>query len=863
MNGYLVYGGGKIYHSYRQKDEDFTEYYSETSQGPFAFGNQIHSDLPESFQQFGLSFSKLENVPSYPNYTGWQNKNGTPFHFVSDEDRDKLGDESTVEYCRGIIEMAASDTSNQPFFLTAGFYKPHRPFHIPEKYWDLYDADNFNMMFYQPDSMIPTNTAIVNRFGSHSNKAFDIMRAESPADDPDFYLRQYIHGYYAGISFIDDQVGGILMALEEWGLSDNTIVIFTSDHGFHLGSKGLVEKATMWNDATSVPFTIKIPGESYQLIQEPISLIDLYPTLLTYGNIPNPDSHVLDGQPIQNIINGGAEGSAILAGAALEYLAVGEVSNVEHNHHGFVKNGYKYICYSSGEDELYDIYADFRETNDLSKKLDFQFIRNSMHQQLRQHIGFSFTPLAGYHCLYYGDFEQDLNGWSPSEPDQNFNIVKNDSILQSSHLEFTGSTTASIGNNNIQFKNNGVHELRFISYAEDQGGELHVLIKTTADVVYLDTIFAVETDLSRYTALFDVDSVLIELGTLRVFMRTYGEMDIHIDNVFITHIEARTLSLQPCKIATSIQTYSSLDLLTGENFTAQLDQRPTFCEGISGSAPQLWKQFIPSATSGILGINVSDSDYVLELFSNCNIEKDPLHCEAIPQNVSWYRFMTNLTAGSKYRLRITSKETVTENLVDNEIFSLFINTIPAEIETANNSILSQSNKIRVEHQPIFDHPMSEIEFSFENTLTGITTNTTLDFDTTLEYSLSQFDNLTPGNFYKVSATYSSALTETDIPFGAQKYFYYSALETPSAFGIYPNPQNSLSSSLNLVFNTLSEGEGSLSLYDLLGRQVYTQQITVESNSIHLTNLPKLSTGTYVVVFQSSKKRTSKQLLQVY
>jgi hypothetical protein len=191
---YEVYGSGKIYHALRYLEEDFTGYYSDPVHGPYASNRRIHSALPESFDEYGLSFGRLEDIRSYPEYIGWQNPNESPFFFENDENRDLMGDEMTVDYCQNIMESYVADSSNAPFFLTAGLFNPHQPFHVPEKYWDLYEPSTFDMAFFQPDSAIPTLTALTNRYNSRSNKAYDLMADESPADDPSFYLQQTIHG---------------------------------------------------------------------------------------------------------------------------------------------------------------------------------------------------------------------------------------------------------------------------------------------------------------------------------------------------------------------------------------------------------------------------------------------------------------------------------------------------------------------------------------------------------------------------------------------------------------------------------------------------------------------------------------------
>lgn len=863
-NGYGVYASGKIYHSFRHREEDFIDYNSEPKPGPFASNNRNHSDLPESFQEFALSFSPLENVPSYPEYIGWQNPNGDPFFFESDENRDLLGDEMTVEYCRNFLDAYPSDSSGSPFFLSAGLYNPHQPFHVPEKYWDLYDPSSFNLELHRPDSAIPSLTAVTNRYNAHSNQAFDIMNDESPDDDPDHYLRQYIHGYYACVSFVDDQIGQLLASLEENGLAENTIVILTSDHGFHLGSKGLVEKSTLWNDATAVPLILKIPGQTQQFISEPVSLVDLYPTLLEFGGVPSPESHNLDGKPLQTIISGNANGSAIISGAARESLVVGELSEVEHNHHAYLQGSFKYLAYSSGEDELYKISTDFKETKNLSQVPRFQSVRNLMYKKLREKIGYIRPPMPSYECLYYGDFSQDLNGWGPSETSDDFWIAQSDSILDSEHLVISGSNTTPLTNRNITFRSAGEHVLTLEGYAEEAGQSATVRVRSE-QITYLDTSFILNQGLTSIVASFPVDEPLPEYDHLTLLIRSNSTFDIHIDNLFVQNELARQESVLPCSESIPIQVDASFGELEFRPFVVALDQKSVGCDPTTGSAHQRWQKFSPEGSTGIIGAHINQFDPIIEIFDECSSSKEPIYCVNEKSNSMETAYLSDLNPDLEYFVRITSAKDLPAISPFGQLFkSLFINAKPLEFSEGGSDVLDQSSSFIILDQILFDYPISELTFHFEDVFSGEIHEVELDFQSNLNFPLTLFPDLENGIYYRVKVKCRSNQIDIEVPFGPELDFLYeSSASMIGQFITFPNPAQTNLSKLSLQFSDLESGEGVVSLFDLAGRKVYSQLSSIQSHRLILTGLPKLSQGTYVVSFEGNNRISNQELLFVH
>lgn len=156
---------------------------------------------------------------------------------------------------------------DEPFFLAVGFVRPHVPFVAPKEYFDLYP---YEQMVLPPkvendwDDMPPKGINYVTSVNARMSEEQE---------------KKAIAGYYASVSYMDAQVGKVLKTLEEEGLEDNTIVIFTSDHGFHLGEHRFWMKVSLLEESVRVPLIIKVPGKEPGVCHSFAELIDLYPTV--------------------------------------------------------------------------------------------------------------------------------------------------------------------------------------------------------------------------------------------------------------------------------------------------------------------------------------------------------------------------------------------------------------------------------------------------------------------------------------------------------------------------------------------------------------------------------------------------------
>jgi uncharacterized sulfatase len=166
----------------------------------------------------------------------------------------------------------------KPFFLAVGFFRPHTPYVAPKKYFDLYPLNQIKLADVPANHK---NGVPAMAFGSHKKDQ------EQLTDD---LRRQAIQAYHASTSFMDAQLGKLLDALDRLQLAERTIVVFLSDHGYHLGEHGLWQKLSLFEQSTRVPLVIYQPGAKGNGRSSPrtVELIDLHPTLAELCGLPAP-----------------------------------------------------------------------------------------------------------------------------------------------------------------------------------------------------------------------------------------------------------------------------------------------------------------------------------------------------------------------------------------------------------------------------------------------------------------------------------------------------------------------------------------------------------------------------------------------
>ncbi|MCP4225488.1 MAG: sulfatase-like hydrolase/transferase, partial [Actinomycetia bacterium] len=236
------------------------------------------------------------------------------------------------------------------------FIHPHDPYVARPEFWDLYDHDEIDLPTTQPAG------------GPHSLR----VRAGIEADTDlvtDDEIRNARHAYYANVSYVDSKIGEIIQTLEEAQLLDETIVVFTADHGEMLGERGLWYKMTMLEPSVRVPLVMAGPGIVHRAVGEPCSLVDLLPTMLDMAMGEDawpPLGADLDGRSLLGVAGGGVEDSE--ATAVAEYCA-------ECTSHPIVmirRGSKKFIWCPTDPPQLYDVVADPMELTNLADTPEFE-----------------------------------------------------------------------------------------------------------------------------------------------------------------------------------------------------------------------------------------------------------------------------------------------------------------------------------------------------------------------------------------------------------------------------------------------------------------------------------------------------------
>ncbi len=290
QNGYTTVYAGKVFHG-RQTD-DANSWSRKAVPAPLREGeNRGEYQLPESR---AIAQRRREEALKRYGPKDMQGMGGGPAWEAADAEDGAYPDGRTTESAIATLR----EVKDGPFFLAVGFLKPHLPFVAPKKYFDLYDPEKLPLAAFRE---APAGAPTVARHSSFELRTRTGVPTSGPIDDAT--ARQLMHAYAACVSFVDAQVGRLMNELDRLGLSENTIVVFWGDHGWHLGEFGIWGKATNHEVATRVPLIVCAPrakahGKAAQGIVE---FLDVYPTLCELAGLP-PPSH-LEGTSFRRLLD--------------------------------------------------------------------------------------------------------------------------------------------------------------------------------------------------------------------------------------------------------------------------------------------------------------------------------------------------------------------------------------------------------------------------------------------------------------------------------------------------------------------------------------------------------------------------------
>ncbi len=319
-------------------------------------------------------FKRRLNTDVYPSSFIWSyplldedDPDAKSFDFVRQYQAENIGpgwsselqyDEEThfraLEYLR--------QAPDNPYMLAVSYTNPHPPYKVPKAYWDLYKDVEVPLPHY-PDTMDASyselDKAMLRWYGLDKNPIRDIR-----------HLKAMRRGFCALSHYVDDKLGELLAVLEDTGQRDNTVIIFTADHGEMLGEKGLIQKRSLYEWSTRIPMIIDYPGAGSRIVETPVSLIDITATLLDIAGAQPVTP--LDGRSLFGAIHGDTlEDVPVIS----EYHAEGIMKPCF-----MVRRGpWKYIYIHRAGAQLFNIDLDPDEWNNLSGQSDCSDIEKELN----------------------------------------------------------------------------------------------------------------------------------------------------------------------------------------------------------------------------------------------------------------------------------------------------------------------------------------------------------------------------------------------------------------------------------------------------------------------------------------------------
>ncbi len=393
-NGYHTLGTGKLMHHLNRKE--WVDYGDLADYGPFAFDGTervAHPDVPSPFREIGMvdgSFGPLIDLTGRTFADGksysWQTGNWQKMRSLrvdSPQVREMTADELNGKWAVDKLHELANQSFDKPFFMGVGFIRPHTPLIVPERFFKQFPLESIELPVIKPGDVDDTHARSVR--GIPAGKEPDSERTEDMGsrlftklvasyDSQDEALRRFIQAYLACVASVDELIGEILNAVDNSRLKDNTIIILTSDHGWGMGEKDYLYKNSLWEESTRVPLIVRAPGTAKAggVAQQPVSLIDLYPTLidlcgLTGETKKNDKGRPLDGHSLKPFLvnpkTGQWSGPDEVLTALYKWAMYYDPAEQSYS---LRSKDWRYIRYSNGKEELYHNAKDPYEWTNLA-----------------------------------------------------------------------------------------------------------------------------------------------------------------------------------------------------------------------------------------------------------------------------------------------------------------------------------------------------------------------------------------------------------------------------------------------------------------------------------------------------------------
>jgi arylsulfatase A-like enzyme len=335
-SGYRAIGGGKIYHGAYPDPPSWDEYF------PSQEKNKPDDPMPPN--------RPLNGIPNAAHFD-WGPVN------VADS---QMGDFQVVDWAIGELNKLHP----KPFFLAVGLYRPHLPWYVPAKYFDLFPLEKITLPNVKDDDLNdvpPLGRKMARPEGDHAH----VLKYKQ--------WRKAVQGYLASIAFMDATLGKLIDAFDDSPHAANTNIVLWSDHGWHLGEKLHWRKFSLWEESTRNVLAFVAPGVTKPGGRSPrtVSLIDIYPTLIELCGLPARQG--LEGVSLGPLLRD--------PNAAWSRPAV---TTYGRNNHSIRSERWRYTRYSDGGEELYDHNADPMEWENLAGRPQYATIQRELARWLPQ-----------------------------------------------------------------------------------------------------------------------------------------------------------------------------------------------------------------------------------------------------------------------------------------------------------------------------------------------------------------------------------------------------------------------------------------------------------------------------------------------
>jgi len=350
-NGWYTARVGKIFHMRVPGDiidgtdgVDFPSSWTERFNSP---GKEAHTPGDYACLNLNIFTTKLEGRES----TKMPNR-----MFVSVKCKGDGSDQPDYKTASKVIELLRKH-GDKPFFIAAGFVRPHYPYVAPERYFKLYPWQQIKL-----PEVVENDIDDIPKLGRPK-----IMNSNNPIGKyPDNQKRMWA-AYYATVTFMDEQVGRVINELERLDLRKKTAIVFLSDHGYHLGEHTFWQKSNLHEEVVRVPLIVSVPGMKPGKTDSITELIDIYPTLAQLAGLSIPET--VQGKSFVPILENPA---ASVKSSTLSF----------HNGTALHEKNFVYMRYNDNTEELYDMIKDPKQFTNLANNPEYVSTLKEMRRKL-------------------------------------------------------------------------------------------------------------------------------------------------------------------------------------------------------------------------------------------------------------------------------------------------------------------------------------------------------------------------------------------------------------------------------------------------------------------------------------------------